>query len=297
VSKQQRDALDALMRGWPLDLGGELATQRPLMQQMMTSHPLPEDVTTEPGELGGVPVVTVGVAGAHPTRVLLYLHGGAYAMGSAAAAAGLASELSRRVGIRAVSVDYRLAPEHPFPAALDDALAAYRGLLDSGVDADRIVLAGESAGAGLAVALMTAIRDKGLEQPRRAVLLSPWADLALTGASMSDRAKLDPALTADALRRRAADYLGDTTPMDPSASPIHADLAGLPPLLIEVGSHEILLDDAVRLAARAARGEVDVTLHVTPGVPHVFPGFAAALDEGTEALDRAASFLRAAFAT
>lgn len=292
MSQEQRDTLHRMLREGPLDLGGDLSEQRPLLDQLMTAHPLPVDVATIPGELGGVAVVHIELTAGGSAGVLLYLHGGAYALGSAAAAAGLAADLARRSGTRAVSIDYRLAPEHPYPAAVHDAAAAYHALLDSGVPASHIAVAGESAGAGLAVATLLAARAAELPQPAAAVLLSPWIDLTLSGASITGKAAADPALTADGLRRRAADYVAGASPTDPLISPLFADLTGLPPLLIQVGSSEILLDDATALAARAAAADVAVTLQVTPGVPHVFQGFAAILDEGEAALSRAGSFLR-----
>ena len=205
---------------------------------------------------------------------------------------GLASDIARQAGTRVVTVDYRLAPEHPYPAAIEDAVAAYRGLLDSGLPAGRIALAGESAGAGLAVATLVALKAAGLPQPSSAVVFSPWADLTLTGTSMTRKAAVDPSLTPQGLRRRVADYVGAADPDDALISPVFADLTGLPPLLIQVGSHEILLDDATRLAVRAAAADVEVTLEVTPGVPHVFQGFAALLDEAGAALASAGAFLR-----
>ena len=293
MSKEQRDALDQLLRDGPLDLGGDVTEQRVIFEEMMAAIPVPADVTTSSGSLGGIPVVNVETAGADPTRTIFYLHGGAYAIGTAASSVGLASDLARRVGARLVTVDYRLAPEHPHPAAIDDAVSAYRGLLDSGVAASAIAIAGESAGAGLAAATLVALKRAGLRQPTGAVLMSPWVDLTLSGESVSGKAALDPALTPDGLRRRAVDYVpaGDRTAE--LVSPIFADLTGLPPLLIQAGSHEILLDDATRLAARAAAADVAVRLEVTPGVPHVFQGFAAMLDEGDAALASAGEFLRA----
>ena len=171
-------------------------------------------------------------------------------------------------------------------------MTAYRGLLDSGQDAARLALAGESAGANLAVVTLAAISRAGLPQPSSAVLMSPWADLAGTGDSIKTKADVDPIITADAVRVRARDYLGGADAADPVVSPAYASLAGLPPLLIQAGSHEILLDDAIRLAARAAYDDVAVTLEVTPGVPHVFQAFAAILDEGQATLTRAGTFLR-----
>jgi monoterpene epsilon-lactone hydrolase len=293
VSQQQRDALDQLLRDAPLDLGGKVAEQRIIFEEMMAAIPVPADVTTSSATLGGIPVVNVEAAGADPEWVIFYLHGGAYAIGTAASSVGLASDLARRVGARLVSVDYRLAPEHPHPAALDDAVAAYRGLLDSGVAASAIAIAGESAGAGLAAATLVALKHAGLPQPTGAVLMSPWADLTLSGDSINAKAAVDPALTPEGLRRRAIDYTADRDPTADLISPIFADLTGLPPLLIQAGSHEILLDDATRLASRAAAADVAVRLEVTPGVPHVFQGFAAMLDEGDAALTGAGAFLRA----
>jgi acetyl esterase/lipase len=293
VSQQQRDTLDQLLRDAPLDLGGDVAEQRVIFEEMMAAIPVPTDVTTSSGSLGGIPVVNVEVAGADPEGVIFYLHGGAYAIGTAASSVGLASNLARRAGTRLVTVDYRLAPEHPHPAAIEDAVAAYRGLLDGGAPPSKIAFTGESAGAGLAAAALVAINHAGLPQPTAAVLMSPWADLTLSGDSISGKAAIDPALTPEGLARRAADYLADGDPAGELVSPIFADLTGLPPLLIQAGSHEILLDDAIRLAANAAVVDVAVTLEITPGVPHVFQGFAAMLDEGDAALTSAGEFLRA----
>jgi monoterpene epsilon-lactone hydrolase len=293
VSQQQRDALDQLLRDAPLDLGGDVAEQRVVFEEMMAAIPRPADVTTSSGRIGGIPVVNVEVAGADHASVIFYLHGGAYAIGTAASSVGLASDLARRAGARLVSVDYRLAPEDPHPAAIDDAVAAYRGLLDSGVAASAIAIAGESAGAGLAAATLVALKHAGLPQPSAAVLMSPWADLTLSSESISVKAAVDPALTPEGLRRRAVDYVAAGDRTAELVSPIFADLTGLPPLLIQAGSHEILLDDATRLAARAATADVAVRLEVTPGVPHVFQGFAAMLDEANAALTVAGEFLRA----
>ncbi|MDX3762572.1 alpha/beta hydrolase [Streptomyces sp. AK02-04a] len=292
MSGQQRRALDEMLRHAPLDVGGDVAKARAVFHEMMTSIPLPPDVTTTPGQLGGVPVVTVDAPGSDPSCVLLYFHGGAYAIGSAADAASLAADVSRHCGARAVCVDYRLAPENPFPAAVDDAVASYRALLDQGIPSARIAFVGESAGGGLTVATLVALRNVGLPQPSSATVFSPWADLTVSGASATGKAHLDPALTPQALRTRARDYLGPTTATEPLASPVFADLTGLPPLLIQVGSHEILLDDAVRLAARAADHDVHAELQVWPQVPHVFQSFAVMLDEADQALRSAAAFTR-----
>jgi len=291
MSLEQRRALDEMLRDSPFDAGGDLAEQRQIFVDMVSAQPLPDDVTTGETVLGGIPVVTACTPGADTSRVLLYLHGGAYTIGTAAAGIPLASDVARRAAVRTVSVDYRLAPEHPFPAAVDDALAAYRALLDDGVPASRIAVLGESAGGGLVIATLLAARDAGLPQPASATAFSPFADLSLSGGTLSSKEKADPALTPRGLRIRTADYLNGADPRSPLASPVFADLTGLPPLFIQVGSHEILLDDALRLAARAATDDVPVELQVYPGVPHVFQGFAEILDEARTALSRAAEFI------
>jgi epsilon-lactone hydrolase len=290
---QQRDELEAMLRAAPLDLGGDVDEQRTIFDQMMAAIPIPADVQTSTASLGSIPAVNVDVAGADPAKVILYIHGGAYAIGTAASSVPLASDLARRVGVSLISVDYRLAPESPYPAAVDDAVAAYRGLLDGGLSPSKIAIAGESAGAGLAVAMLVALKGVGLPQPSAALLMSPWSDLTLSGGSIASKAAVDPALTPEGLHRRAAEYIADGDGRCGLISPLFADLAGLPPLLVQVGSHEILLDDATRLATRAAAADVAVTLEVTPGVPHVFQSFAAMLDEGAVALRRAGAFLRA----
>jgi monoterpene epsilon-lactone hydrolase len=292
MSQEQRDAVDQMMREGPLDLGGELMEQRVILEQMLTSQPLADDVSMTRQTLGATPVVAIDISGTDSDDVILYFHGGAYALGTAASAAGLASELGRRAGAQVISVDYRLAPEHPHPAAVEDAVDAYRALIGAGQPASRIAIAGESAGAGLGAATLVALKSAGLPQPSCAALISPWADLTLTGQSMKTKAGVDPALTPEGMRRRAADYLNGGDASAGLVSPVFADLTGLPPLLIQAGSHEILLDDAVRLAAGAAAADVAVTLDVTPGVPHVFQAFAAILDEGEAALARAGAFLR-----
>jgi acetyl esterase/lipase len=288
----QLDSVSELLQNSPLDLGGDVEKMRRVFDEMLGSAPLPDDVRTRTTELGGVPAVEVRAGAAVPTSgTVLYFHGGAYAIGSAAASVGLVSEIARRTAATALTVDYRLAPEHPFPAAVDDALAAYRALLDRGVPAGSVAVTGESAGGGLALALLLAIRDAGLPQPSSATVLSPWTDLTQSGGTMEARAGADPALTRRALETRAADYLAGADPRTPLASPLRADLRGLPPLLIQAGGREILLDDALRLAARAARADVPVTLQTFPGAPHVFQGFAAVVDEAAQALDHVAAFI------
>lgn len=297
MSRQQRQALDQLLRDGPLDIGGDVAVQRPLFESMAGAQPLPDDVAVTHRVLGGIPVVDVEIAAVGTADVILYFHGGGYALGSATASVGLASELSRRANARAISVNYRLAPEHPHPAAVDDALAAYRGLLQEGHPPSRVAFAGESAGAGLTVATLVAARNAGLPMPCAAVLMSPWTDLTLSGPSMAAKAAVDPVLSEAALSRRVDDYVRGGDRSAPLVSPLFADLRGLPPLLIQAGSHEVLLDDATRLAAHAASADLTVSLEVTAGVPHVFQGFAGILDEGVEALASAGAFIRTCMTT
>jgi monoterpene epsilon-lactone hydrolase len=292
MSKQQRETIDRMLRQGELDFGGDVDEQRRLFAELLSAIPLAGDVRTEEAALGDVPVVTIAVDGTAPTGTILYFHGGAYAFGSAGLSARLASELARRSGTQAVSVDFALAPEHPYPAGLHDAVAAYRALLDDGVPADEIVLVGESSGGGLALAAALTIVSTGLPRPAAIYVASPWADLTTTGASMTTKADVDPSVTPDGLRRRARDYAAGHDPADGRISPVFADLTGFPPLLIQVGGNEVLLDDSTRLATRAAADGVPVTLEVTPDVPHVFVGFAGMLDEADEALARAAQFIR-----
>jgi acetyl esterase/lipase len=295
MTQQQRDIVHGILRDAPFDLGGDPAVQRPLLEAMLTARPLPNDVRVTDGELGGVPVSFIEIAGVEPRGVILHMHGGGFAVGSARGSAGLVSTLARKSGMRAVAVDYRLAPEHPYPAALHDVTAVYRALLAQLGDPAAIVVSGESAGGNLAVGLLISGLRSGLTMPAAAVLLSPMVDLTAGGDSYTTNADRDPNITALAIKTRAAHYVDGTGTAldDPLVSPVFADLAGLPPLLIQAGSHEVLLDDATTLAARAAAHHVAVTLDITPGVPHVFQAFAAVLDEGDAALNRAADFLRA----
>jgi len=296
VSIQQRETLDAILRqgGFPDD--ADVFEQRRLLRELLSAQPLPPEVKVTDGELGGVPTAEVTVEGVEARHVVLYLHGGVYVMGDAALAAGLAAQIAQRTEAMAISVDYRLAPEHPYPAAVDDALAAYRGLLEAGTSSSDIVFAGESAGGGLAVATLVNARDQGLPLPAGAYAMSPYADLTLVGASMDTKGALDPLLSQVALEARIPDYVADADPALGLISPIFADLSGLPPLIIQAGSHEVLLDDAVRLAGRAAAADVEVTLEITPQVPHVFQAYQGMLEEGAVALDRVGEFLSARLA-
>ena len=292
MSKEQKLALDGVLRQGGLNLQADVPTLRANFNELMARIPAPDDVRQSPTTIGGVSAIEVTAPGADADAVILYFHGGVYVIGSAATSVPLVAELVRRTGARVITLDYRLAPEHPYPAAVEDAQAAYRGLLEQGVDPGQIALAGESAGGGLAVATLLALRDAGTPLPSCAFVMSPYADLTLSGESIAERAAVDRTLTPEGLRLRVPDYVAGADPADPLISPVFGDLTGLPPLLIQVGTNEILLSDALRLAERAAMGDVTVTLDVTDSVPHVFQAFAAMLDEADAALDRASTFLR-----
>jgi monoterpene epsilon-lactone hydrolase len=296
MSKDQQRQLDAILRQGQLDTAGDVQPLRAAFNELMARVPVAPDLQQHPVKIGGVDAVEVTVQGRAADNVILYFHGGVYVIGTAASTVPLVGDLARRAGARAFTVDYRLGPEHPYPAAVDDALAAYEGLLGQGVEPGQIALAGESAGGGLAVAALLALRAAGTPLPSCAFLMSPYADLTLSGETLAGKQPVDPILTPEGLRVRVPDYVGAADASDPLISPVFGDLSGLPPILIQAGSHEILLSDALRLAGRAAVADVPVTLEVTAGAPHVFQGFAAVLDEADAALDRASDFLKTQFA-
>ena len=296
MSTEQREALDAILRQSAFPAGSDVSEQRRQLRELLSAQPLPGDITVTAGVLGGVPTAEITVAGVRPRHVVLYFHGGVYVMGDASLAADLASQVGRRTRAKVISVDYRLAPEHPYPAAVDDALAAYEALLDNGTAPSDIVFAGESAGGGLAIATLVNARDHQLPRPAATLVMSPYADLTLAGTTLETKGKADPLLSREALQARVADYTAGQDAALPLISPIFADLSGLPPLIIQAGTHEVLLDDALRLAGRAATADVAVTLDVTPGVPHVFQAYHQILDEAAAALDRAGQFLSAQLA-
>jgi epsilon-lactone hydrolase len=293
VSTEQRENLDAILRQSAFPADSDVSEQRRLLRELLSAQPLPADATVTRSVLGGVPVAEITVDGVEPRHVVLYFHGGVYVMGDAALAADLASQVGRRTRAKAISVDYRLAPEHPFPAAVDDALAAYQALLHNGTAPSDIAFAGESAGGGLAIATLVNARDHGLTLPAAAFVMSPYADLTLAGPTMDTKRAADPLLSRENLQAQIPDYTSGQDPAAGLISPIFADLSGLPPLIIQAGSHEVLLDDAIRLARQAATADVDVTLDITPEVPHVFQAYYPILDEAAAALDRAGQFLSA----
>ena len=243
-------------------------------------------------DVGGVPATWFHPAGADTTCAVLYLHGGGYALGSAFSHGELIARIARALGVPALAVDYRLAPEHPFPAAHDDALTAWRWLTTQyQLPAERITLAGDSAGGGLTLALLIALRNGCQPLPAAAALLSPWTDLTLSGPTLTSRADQDPALTPGLLAHLASDYLAGSDPQHPLASPLFADLTGLPPLLIQVGTAEILLSDSERLADKARAAGVEVTLHREDHAPHIYPSLTD-VPQAHEATTRIGTFLR-----
>ena len=293
MSTEQRENLEAILRQSAFPAGLDIGEQRRLLREVTAAQPLPADVTVTAAALGGVPTAEITIGGIEPRQVVLYFHGGVYVLGDAASAAGLASQVGRQAGAKVISVDYRLAPEHPYPAAVDDALAAYEALLHDGIASSDIAFAGESAGGGLAVATLVNARDHGLPLPAAALVMSPYADLTLAGATMDTKRDVDVLMSRENLQSRVSDYTSGHDPALGLISPVFADLSGLPPLIIQAGTHEVLLDDAVRLARQAATADVEVTLDITPRVPHVFQTFYPILDEAAAALDRAGQFLSA----
>jgi acetyl esterase/lipase len=291
VSTEQRETLDAILRQSAFPVDSDVDEQRRLLHELLSAQPLPADLTVTAADLDGVPTAEITVDGIEARHVVLYFHGGVYVMGDAALAADLASQVGRRTEAKVISVDYRLAPEHPYPAAVDDAFAAYEALLDNGIPPVDIVLAGESAGGALAVATLVNARDHGLPLPAAAFVMSPYADLTLAGTTMETKREADPLLSREAIQPRVTDYTAGHDAALGLISPIFADLSGLPPLIIQAGTHEVLLDDAVRLARQAATADVEVTLDITPRVPHVFQAYYPILDEAAAALDRAGQFL------
>lgn len=292
MSREQRRQVDAVVRR-PIPAGDQTVEElREGFAQMMSMMPVPGDVRTSATTLGGRRAVRVDPESARP-GLILYFHGGSFVIGSPETAMSITANLVTRSGVPAISVDYRLAPEHPFPAGLDDALAAYRQLLDDGVASSSIVLAGESAGGGIAIGTCLMAREAGLPQPAAVVTFSAGLDATRSGPSMQTKEGIDPFFTRESLMRTSVLYVGGQDPHQPLLSPaVCADLTGLPPLLLQVGANEVLLDDSTRLAERAREAGVDVILDVTADVPHVFQAFTGMLDEADQALDRAALFVR-----
>ena len=261
--------------------------------EQLGAAPLPNYIRAEATDAGGVKAEWLTTPEVEVGRAILYLHGGSYVMGGIGTHRELAGRISQSARSRVLIIDYRLAPEHPFPAALEDSLAAYRWMLANGVNPSRASIIGDSAGGGLSVATLVATKEAKLAMPAAAVCLSPWVDLELTGASMTTKAAVDHLVRKDELAGHAKRYLAGRDPRTPLASPLHSDLAGLPPILIQVGTAETLLDDANRLAECARSAGVEVTLDVGEDMIHVWSSFASMLDEGQHAIDRIGEFVRA----
>ncbi|MCP4007018.1 MAG: alpha/beta hydrolase [bacterium] len=268
-----------------------VADMRAGMEAMTALTPLPEGTLAEAFSLEGIPAEWVAAPDVDSKRTVLYLHGGGYVIGSINTHRGLAARISADANARCLLIDYRLAPENPFPAAVEDGTAAYRWLLAQGFEAEKLAIAGDSAGGGLTVATLVALRDAGDALPAAAVCLSPWVDLEGLGESMTTRADEDPMVARDGLLSMAEMYLGGADARTPLAAPLYANLGSLPPLLIQVGTAETLLDDSIRLAERAKREGVDVTLDVWQELIHVFQAFAPALPEANQAIEQIGEFL------
>jgi len=264
------------------------------MRSRPPSRPFSErvDIQLVPVDLGGVRGELSAAPGSDASRMLLFFHGGGYCSGSIASHRGMVTEIGRAAGVRTLAVGYRLAPEHPFPAALEDAGAAYGFLRDQGVAPSKIVIGGGSAGGGLSLATVLTLRNADVPLPGCAWLVSPWVDLQMAGASMTKKADVDPLIQKTYLEELAAAYLAGTDPTNPLVSPLHADLTGLPPLLIQVGSAETLLDDAVRIARRAGVADVPVSLEIWPHMIHAWHLWAAELEDGRRAIASAGAFIR-----
>lgn len=271
--------------------GVSIADQRAAYDRCFTRFPLVEGTTIAPVSAGGVPAEWIAAPGAG-SAVILYFHGGGYMIGSLASYRGIGSRLSSAAGARVLNVDYRLAPEHRFPAPVEDALASYRYLLKEGVAPGQIVIAGDSAGGGLTLAALIALREAGDPLPAAGVTLSAWTDLTAAGESLVSRAARDPWVVPAGLRAVGKTYLGGADPRHPHASPLFADLAGLPPLLMQVGSEETLFDDTSRFADRARAAGVDVTVEEVPEMIHVFQMFAPIEPAARAAIDRIGAFVR-----
>ena len=292
MSQEQLQAIIQQLKANPLLEQPEIEAVRAGFEQMAALFPVPADVKCEPVTAGAVEAEWVTAPGAASDRVILHLHGGGYVIGSINTHRALAAGLSRAAKARVLLIGYRLAPEHPHPAAVEDATAAYRWLLAQGLSPERIAIAGDSAGGGLTIATLVALRDAGEKLPAAGVCLSPWVDLEGIGDSMRTKAELDPMVKKDGLVQLATLYLGGKHPRTPLAAPLYADLSGLPPLLILAGTWETLLDDASRIAERARKAGVAVTYEPAEGMIHVWQLFASMLDEGQQSIERIGEYVR-----
>jgi acetyl esterase/lipase len=290
MSDREIDDFRALMASRPRP--PDLAGRRQRLDSFGELYPLETDVTLTPVSADGVPAEWSTTPSADTARAILYMHGGAYVAGSTASHRLLVTALGRAAGAQTLAIDYRRAPEHPFPAALDDTLAAYRFLLAEGFAPQDIVIAGDSAGGGLTMGALLALRDAGEPLPGAAFVIAPWVDLACRGESFASKADIDPIIQKPYLLDTAADYIAGADPIPRLASPLGGDFRGLPPVLIQVGSAETLLSDSVALAGQLGEADVAVTLEVWPEMVHVWHLFRGHLSAGGRAIDRAGAFLR-----
>ncbi|MGE4243629.1 alpha/beta hydrolase [Ramlibacter sp.] len=286
-------ALEQMLRTRPKPL--ETTERRKIYDSLGEKFPLAADARAEALMLGGVPAEATTTPATQGAGTILYLHGGGYVYGSLHSHRHLASELGRAARAKSIALDYRRAPEAPFPAALDDALSAWQALLKLGTKAKDIAVVGDSAGGGLAVSLMVHLREMGLDQPACAVLLSPWTDMLAKGESYARNAERDPVVGREIIEFCARQYIGEALNDDPLASPVRADLSGIAPLTIYVGSTEALLDDSVQLARAAGLADVKVHLEIWPGMFHIWPNYHPVLPEGRQAVAEIGAVIRAAF--
>ena len=286
------DAIRALLSAKPRPVGWGERRQR--LDEVGSVWPVATDVKLEPADLGGVPGEWSSVAGSDASRVLMFFHGGGYCSGSIRSHRRLVTEAGRSAGIRTLAVGYRLAPEHPFPAAMEDALTAWHFLRQQGIAARHIAIGGDSAGGGLTVVLNNRLRDADEELPGCVWLVSPWTDLTMSGSTLITKDNVDPIIHKGYLGELADAYVPlGMGRKDPRVSPLYADLKGLPPMLVQVGSAETLLEDATRFAAAAGASDVSVTLEIWPHMIHAWPMWNAHLKPGRAALAHAGAFMRA----
>lgn len=273
---------------------GDLKALHEATVRLVDWLPSLDGVSTEEIEWAGRPALRIHPPSYDEARQLLYLHGGAYCFGDGRTHGDLAARLGHAARAQVLLPEYRLAPEHPFPAALDDAFAAYRALLDEGIEARNLTVAGDSAGGGLTLALLLRLRDEGLPLPAAAACMSPWADLSCSGESMATRAEADPMLAVPVVHAFAEAYLAGADPRNPGASPLWGELHGLPPVMIQVGTAEVLHDDARRWAEKARAAGVEVVFEAWDDMFHVWQICAGLMSEGHEALEKLGRFLREA---
>ncbi len=292
----QLDSLVTLLRSRPAPPTPDLAASRLRFEKMAVLLGGAPDAKCEKVDAGGVAAEWVAAPGCDAPRAVLFLHGGGYAIGSINTHRRLAYDISAASGTRVLLIDYRLAPEHPFPAAVEDAAKAWRWLMQQGFAANKLAIAGDSAGGGLTIATLINLRDQQLGLPACAVAISPWVDLEGAGNSITARAAQDPMVAKDGLLWMARMYLNGKDAKTPLAAPLHADLRGLPPVLVQVGSAEILLDDATRIAEKLHAAGVEVRLALWPNMLHVFPLFAPILSEGRDGCLEIGSFIRSRIA-